>query len=133
MTPEQLVSAVRARLDETERVALAVSTGPHKPERWTAARYKDDLRGWRIDGQFSCVVDSAFGPDAEHIALHDPAAVLRRVAADRETLDEHSPHRRGACPVCWRVTARSSMREDYPCPTLRALARGLGIDPEETP
>ena len=126
MTPEQLVSAVRARLDETERVALAVSIGPHKPERWTAARYKDDLRGWRIDGQFSCVVDSAFGPDAEHIALHDPAAVLRRVAADRRVLERHQPcvNYDGECHACGH-------NPPWPCPDFADLADRLGIDPEE--
>ena len=36
------------------------------------------------------VVDWAYGDNAEHIALHDPASALLRVEAEREILDEHA-------------------------------------------
>jgi hypothetical protein len=60
--------------------------------------------------------------ERNHIARHDPARVLADVAAKRAIVDLHSPHHHGACPVCWLVTKRSSLREDFPCRTLRTLA-----------
>ncbi|MET9053337.1 DUF6221 family protein [Streptomyces bacillaris] len=70
-----------------------------------------------------------------HIALNDPASVLRRCAADRKLIALH--HNDGfECPVCagepWvdedsegnGEWTRSSI--NAPCPTLLALAEGYG-------
>lgn len=76
-------------------------------------------------------------PQLEHAALHDPAAVLRRVAADRKVLAEHQPGDNESgiydteCSRCWdldwtidRSGAYGAM--PWPCPTVRALAEGWG-------
>ncbi|WP_435606668.1 DUF6221 family protein [Streptomyces ardesiacus] len=72
---------------------------------------------------------------ANHIALHDPASVLRRCAADRKLLDLHRPQQTGAgfpdvqeCRTC----SSDSLGDGYqylmpaPCPSLLALAEGYG-------
>jgi hypothetical protein len=78
-------------------------------------------------------------PDqARHIALHDPAGVLRRCAADRKILAEHRPHggkwEPYACEGCgmdggdcadWMVEHVND------CPTLLALAEGYGLTGEQ--
>lgn len=84
---------------------------------------------------------------AEHIALHDPEAVLRRIAGDRKQLAEHAPvpdhgrfsHSYGEkCPafcegecrtnpkVC--LTCRDSSGDpiEAPCRSLEFLAEGWG-------
>lgn len=65
---------------------------------------------------------------AEHVVRHDPAAVLRRCAADRKILEVHEPIG-GACGFD---------REDgyyvediNDCPTLLALAEGYGLTEEQ--
>lgn len=81
-----LVEFLRARFAEDERVALAVSTGPNVPEKWTASQYREGVRPWRIDGQCSLVVEAVCGPDATHMVRHDPARILAEVKAKREVV-----------------------------------------------
>ena len=78
---------------------------------------------------------------AYHIALNDPAAVLRRCAADRKILAEHAPQPDGSsspdiqqCRTC----SSSGDVDDwyqylvpYPCPTVLAVAEGYGFDQPE--
>jgi len=70
---------------------------------------------------------------AEHIALHDPAAVLRRVAADREQLAEHAPTPHAGYIVCHECSPLSpadagvrTVSRLYPCRTVLLLAEGWG-------
>ncbi|MFD4795922.1 DUF6221 family protein [Streptomyces anulatus] len=61
------------------------------------------------------------------IALHQPASVLRRCAADRKLIALHRPvemvgEMADACAEC----EVSGNYPYYPCPTLRALAEGYG-------
>lgn len=72
---------------------------------------------------------------AGHIAMHDPAAVLRRVAADRQILAEHA-NDRGDCRVCAGEADYSDDAEGnrewhrsaelWPCQTVRLLAEAWG-------
>jgi hypothetical protein len=88
-TIPELVDLVRQSLAEDERIALAVSTGPNKPEVWTAVeRHYSDIRRWHVDGQPSNVASGMFEPDSRHIARHDPRRVLAEVASKRALLDE---------------------------------------------
>ncbi|MDJ0345696.1 DUF6221 family protein [Streptomyces sp. H10-C2] len=70
-------------------------------------------------------------PTAEHIARHDPAAVLRRIASDRKLLDEHAQYSLpdgseiDECRVC------GGSNEAWPCPTLRLIAEGYGWRADE--
>lgn len=112
MTPTDLLSAIRAALDDTERKARTMH----------ARTCGHDA----VDADAPCYCDW-------HVAT-----VLRWVAAMRETVALHHSqpasgfdtdgweHHGYGCAVCY-------FADSYPCPTIRALARGLGIDPEETP
>jgi hypothetical protein len=69
---------------------------------------------------------------ADHIALHDPAAVLRRVAADRKILAEHADMW-GGCAVC--VDRRNPDPRQWgivvwPCRTVLLLAEAWGWEGE---
>lgn len=84
-----IVAFLTARLDEDERVALAVSEGPRKPEVWEAKPwpYGQAPRDWAVDCPFGAViVDGSFKDAAIHIARHNPARVTREIAAKRETI-----------------------------------------------
>ena len=113
---------LRQQLDEDERVALAVSEGPRKPEVWEAKEWLGvPPRNWAVDCPFGAVVvDGSFRDAAFHIARHDPARVLRDVAAKRALLDLH----RWQC--CARDVTGYTVIEWYdsrtdPCPTLRVM------------
>lgn len=88
---------------------------------WTCDDYEDGCPGmaesWEAEGR--------------HMARHDPARVLRQVAAMRKILDEHEIEEPGTdyqyCRSCQdheRHDAHSA-----PCPTLLALAEAYGIEP----
>lgn len=76
---------------------------------------------------------SMAGVTTTHIALHDPAAVLRRIAADRKQLELHAenPYDPGCCGTCtvnekgWAAPVAS----EVPCATIRNLAEGWGWTP----
>jgi hypothetical protein len=71
-----------------------------------------------------------------HVTRHDPAAVLRRIAADRKILAEHAenPYDLGYCRTCtvhedgWAVPVPAEL----PCATIRNLAEGWGWTEETT-
>lgn len=91
------------------------------------------------DSNGSAVAFDALPVAAGLIARHDPAAVLRRCAADRKILAEHRPVAGDwtdhyACEGCGydgsycpeRVTEHVN-----DCPTLLALAEGYGLTEEQ--
>jgi hypothetical protein len=109
-----LIEFLRARLDEDEEIArqAALAVGDTGYERGKLAREPAQLGDALIaDGQHwvarhhrvvrtqsrgpeqtgTVAEADAFGgrPVAEHIAHHDPARILRRVAADRRNIDEY--------------------------------------------
>jgi len=116
-----------ARLDETEAAAKAAWPGP-----WT---YETETGGFgpvgwvrvpitQTKGAFTGL--TTFTPlgttDADtcaHIALHDPARVLRQVEAGRKILAEHVPVRHQGRLMCATCLAACTF---WPCPTLLALA-----------
>lgn len=80
--------------------------------------------------------DDAVRADELHIALHSPAAVLRRCAADRKILTEHAPYGgKGwgayACTGCGEVSDTWLIDHTNDCPTLQALAEGYGLTEEQ--
>jgi hypothetical protein len=104
---DDLVTWLRAQLDEDERAARAATAGPwwHNPGKaWLspeAFEAFDRTKGEEFVGYgespFSgCIATT--GPashaqsmaDAEHIARHDPARVLAEVDAKRRILDGHA-------------------------------------------
>ncbi|WP_432136802.1 DUF6221 family protein [Streptomyces sp. bgisy154] len=99
----ELVEWLRAQLAEDERIARAATPGPWAwtPETdvWdqngpTLIRQGHDdgepaevLAGWGHDAWGLTVSDA----DKAFIAAHDPARVLREVAANRRRLERHTP------------------------------------------
>lgn len=142
MTPDRLLSAIRAALDDTERLAR------------NAAGQGGEY-DWHANGDEVLTADDMVvvsGRPTEHIARHDPAAVLRWVAADRRVFERHKAERghvadRGEVLTClpcsgaewyWDgdVWVSEAIDDDelltWPCPDFVDLADRLGIDPEET-
>lgn len=130
MTPDQLVAAVRAALDDTERLARRATSAP-----WTSDDpfMRDAVHAPLVSiGEFQVYVADCLGKEmgpfarynAEHIARHDPATVLRRVAADRRVLGRHQP-----CVNCDGECHACGHNPPWPCPDFADLADRLGIDP----
>lgn len=128
----ELIDKIRAAIDEDERLALAVTwpmwTAVHKP-------VEHQIRGTENPERNSYYIGATSQPaPVDHMARHDPARVLAMVAAHREILEEHKPSTRRAgwdrdetiCGTC----SYDSGTDDYafPCPTMRALAKGYGIE-----
>ncbi|WP_416476984.1 DUF6221 family protein [Streptomyces sp. LKA04] len=83
----ELVVWLRAQLDEDERIARAATAGP-----WTQSGIGE--YGWGVSfsvpGAGVEADDSDQGrADADHIAEHDPARVLREIDAKRLAIDHY--------------------------------------------
>lgn len=94
---------LRAQLDEDERIARAATLGP-----WVQSGIGD--YGWTVDfGRPGAGVETDGSEqglaDADFIAAHNPARVLREIAAKRRILDLY------ATAVEDRLALRARMRE----------------------
>ena len=72
---------------------------------------------------------SAWPDEGRHIALNDPASVLRRCAADRKLIAEHGPFSATdlSCKGCGLDSHEEMVTGYYEdCPVLCALAEGYG-------
>jgi hypothetical protein len=123
------VSDIAARLekvlDRIERIAREASG-----HRWQAVRGDKLGDSWVLD-ETSHLLETET-PTAEHIVLHDPESVLRRVAADRQILAEHA-NDGGDCSTCGRPSEETNGRGhafhetvDWPCRTVLLLAEAYG-------
>lgn len=110
-----LIAAIRGAIDETERIATE-AVGP--------------------DWQTDVAADSGWNSYREHvrshILRHDPAAALRRCAADRRILDQIVDEANGldmSVDLDRRVGSRDEAEEPYLGNVLvRLLAEGYGIE-----
>jgi len=153
----ELVEWLTAILDEHERVARAADEKALSPWRNSNGLVKHsgppegghgrDNGLWDDEGTSGMKVDHQLcmlGEIAEHVALHDPAAVLALIQAQRQILAAHAPTRYTNAdlgikdaPVCLTCHAVMDSPEDwpdeadwsyplvqrsFPCPTVRALA-----------
>jgi hypothetical protein len=138
---DDLVTWLRAQLDEDERVARAAHVS--RPGPWAV---RSDSTGVieiysvvreEQRGGDSNVFPDAWHPEAsEHAARWNPARVLAEVEAKRRLLDLHKPVPSGSiykpgplvCTHCAELChSRSGLGCDdldgvYPCPTVRPLA-----------
>ena len=122
---DDLRAFVAARLDEDEAAARAATEGP-----WSFAGY-DSADGWPIVANDEHEIVSRSGSDdAEHIARHDPARVLREVTAKRAILAVHQikpptwrepDDQAFGCECCHFDRDEGIYGFGY-CPTLKALA-----------
>lgn len=81
MTIEEFI---RARLDEDEQIALAAGDSRRTPgqDRWEFGNMQVRAQ----DSYGVLVVGHTWPREGEHIARHDPASVLRDIAARRRIL-----------------------------------------------
>ena len=81
---DDLVTWLRAQLDEDERLAVrCASVGNY---RWSEPS-EDDPDGHVVDGRGGIIIWDEGANLSAHIARHDPARVLREVAAKRAIVD----------------------------------------------
>lgn len=143
-----LRTALLARCDELEKLAKAASrTRPG--ETWHVGEFLGEpavtAASWAPEeGDPMVIADvSGVAEVATLIATFGPAAVLDMVAAAREMCEIHVPvldmavalfgERREVCTVCrtpdqWREGQNwGERRVPWPCPSLRATARMLGV------
>lgn len=131
------------RIAEAERIALAAEEKAVSP--WTFNDMGDvaDAHHEEVlptDGGYYGQGEAV----AEHVALHDPRSVLALVEAHRQLLAIHQPDGDAANPECQSCaytfaskTGRGSeewedielLYEDWPCPTVRALASAYRNSP----
>jgi hypothetical protein len=110
MSNTDLVSFLTARLDEDEAAA-----------RGWFDRFPDMPADELADQAAAGVTDEGY----IHIARHDPARVLREVAAKRKILAEHAQG--------WGHPCEAYTGPEFPCPTLRALAGVWSDHPDYDP
>lgn len=110
---DDLVQWLSEQLDEDERIARATDGTVFGLQlEWFAL--PEDEAFWKVTNHKGHLVARQLGPaDAEHIAAHDPARVLREIDAKRQLLALHGE---GAsdlfCGHC---------EHEPPCPTLRLV------------
>ena len=138
---DRMVVWLREALDAAEEVADAAREGGEgrwqqpDPERMPGF-IVGDHEGYHV------AYDEGYPTleQAAHIVLHDPAAVLRRIAADRELLDLHADDGYGECKTCSvpdgtvevnGIEYEMLAHAPAPCATVRLLAEGWGWTEEE--
>lgn len=99
---------------------------------WTA--HTDDFE--LLDTNGTLVARSLQPGAAGLLAIHDPAAVLRRCTADRKILEHHAPTGGTwdpyACEGCGSDSEYGALVDHTnDCPTLQALAEGYGLTEEQ--
>jgi Family of unknown function (DUF6221) len=134
-----LAEFLAARLDEDEAAAGAGARRVGMP--WRAEPQPGTPGGLVID-DLGLVGSTGGRYAAEHIARHDPARVLREVAAGRAILAEHAATDWTAYGdrMCRRCVLDDDEPHDepyhwlpFPCPTLRALAAAYSDHPDYDP
>ncbi|WP_405611279.1 DUF6221 family protein [Streptomyces sp. NBC_01508] len=122
--------------EQVARVERAANNHQQPSPNW---EYDPCVREIRDLTNSGTVANVYRGGTGEHIALHDPAAVLRRCEADRKILEEHKPRQDSwydhyACEGCGYDGAYCSepnTQHVNDCPTLLALAEGYGLTQEQ--
>src|SRR5688572_9837398 len=115
-----IVSWLREQLDADEQTARAAANRTGS-ERWVAEPYSDNVAAVLGDDSsaapFVGGYYGAISPEAAgHIAVHDPALVLRTIAAYRAALVRHAADSGGCCDVCSWSTNEGFDRLSQPAP-----------------
>lgn len=140
---DDLVTWLRAQLDEDERVARGAIDPKHRGD-WA----------WRKDSRSTVRERDGvpIGPESRgveigpHIARWNPARVLREVESKRQILDQHPRelgvayeacgrcHSEGNIEVLWdgeeETVEHTNTEMPWPCPTVRHLAAVYADRPE---
>lgn len=143
---------ITQQIDDREQLAELISPGGYAPDEWRiepsrsgrwveiVAYSRTNIEPPEAASREQVVALTQMGRN-EHllIAMHDPASVLRRCAADRKILDTHKPTAGfwidyyacegcgmdGSDPADWITDHVND------CPTLLALAEGYGLTEEQ--
>lgn len=138
---DDLITFLRARLDEDEQAALSWPEGSRQwqtvggrklsyrndsSEMVTAIDVSNASSLWNEQIYVKYDLDDA----PEHIARHDPARVLAEVDAKRGLIELHeaADHEYADEPVCLSCDQGGPL--PYPCPTLRLLALPFAEHPD---
>lgn len=143
-----LLDFLAARLQEDEDTARAATAGPWRWEHGEGDLCNDPecpygtLIGVWEDGETPFHIWDVHGfdakegsrADADHIARHDPARVLREVAAKRAIIEEHTCPCSDDCDDCGACSG-SHMADPTPAPcnTLKLLALPYADHPAYNP
>lgn len=123
--PADLVAWLRQQLDDDEEVASDAAGLSASRSRW-------------MRDAISCVVDATdnglivYGEgtptpeQAEHIARHDPARILREVEVKRRIMEKHGASDR----MEYSYFLCTGCSDGHPCDTLRLLALPYDDHPE---
>lgn len=120
------IERLRTAIDEDERIAQRA--GADEPswiyhrETFTVASASYPIAGYK--GRNGPPINDV---DGEHMALHDPARVLRQVAAHRKILELHHEQPAGKCFTCSYTNWMQIDVGEWPCHTVRALAEAYGL------
>lgn len=121
MSTEAMVSWLRGVLDDEERVAEAARRGDGRWE-YRDCRDDPDVYPWQVyapDARMSA--GTGFAPqEAQHMARHDPAWVLREVEAKRRIIDRYEDCLSRLESEHFEMAARGQVREyvDFVLPLL---------------
>lgn len=133
-----LVERLKAAIDEDERIARAAlhrpAGGSQGVGEWTIAGH--ELR----DENDTLIIKHTWPREADHIARHDPARVLRQCEAHRAILEDAIAHEAvvdgefGCCHTADQIAAGLCEERSVDSnPTMQALAAIYGIETEPTP
>lgn len=137
---DRMVAWLRETLDAAQRIAHA-ACWDEQSAAWTARPPRASYERYTVvdyldDGVVAVTPENADDDGVgQHIALNDPAAVLRRIAADRKILDWHTTRHTVVdgdyccdCdgPCTHKGEARCEVCGENGCYTLHFLAEGYG-------
>ena len=131
---EELATFVAARLDEDEAAAKAATPGPWEFEADDEVFTVHDGEHGDLVGEVVAFTRGWADANGEHIARHDPARVLREVAAKREILEmytntlalvEHPPVMAEGHPYAGKINARDYLDARRELTALRPAAAAL--------
>lgn len=140
----RLLEAITAK-EEKAHAAIEEAASRDDPEGVTEW-YASPSGGLYYKDTNNCFATGPYGGDVPTAARtlivdNDPSSVLRRCAADRAIVQQHSPDRSDpeelVCGVCIEpgyIGVESCLDwplVPYPCPTLRWVAAGYGLEVTE--
>ncbi|WP_052488531.1 DUF6221 family protein [Streptomyces sp. 150FB] len=121
-----LITFLRARLDEDEEAASAASPGPwHLNEEGDRVLAVDDI----TVAEAFALSDRQLRATAKHIVRHDPARALTDVEAKRGILAVHRPYVPEPDQKCLGCAGGIQWER---CPVLRALALAYADHPHHS-
>lgn len=112
---DDLITFLRARLDDDERIAKAATTGPWSvndesfAESIRATDGTEVVAGGRWGGE-APVFEST--EDALHIAAHDPARTLLEIEAKRQLLADALAEKHVVVEDCWYTCPAATEERD---------------------